>query len=507
MPKMFVFFCTPLRLAPRLCAALLCFMVSTPTWAWWHCDWKQRVKVTLPASVDAGKLVELLLPKDEIKNLLGGYTATNNDLSLRVVADDNSTEIPFYLDKIAEQNAKNIRLWIKPNARTSSFYIYVNNTNVGASNTQSSLNVFNNLTTAPNSLSEGLRYHTRKRGARNTSLKDFLDRFDDTADNDSNYGCKRLTLANRIENSYHFGSNQNILTAITFILNVPADEVGSWGIRMGPDFGDGGAIYIDGDVVDDKWGQNLWWNLWWPAWWGSNPAVISGTKYLSAGAHLVTIYGSEICCDGRGEIQLRKPNGNWQLLSITNFNIIAPSCNKNDTAIPPSPSIEAAPATPKMTVSKTASTIYDPINGSTNPRAISGAKVRYTIAVKKTGKGNPTDLSIVDTIPSNTTFVGANISSITNPVPSSTTPQILGPIMWWTDNSNLTLSSNDIAYSTAAGGGTPFTSTMPTGTNATTGANPNVKGIKIEPKGSYNPACSPAKNPKRFFIEFDVLVN
>jgi uncharacterized repeat protein (TIGR01451 family) len=56
-----------------------------------------------------------------------------------------------------------------------------------------------------------------------------------------------------------------------------------------------------------------------------------------------------------------------------------------------------------LSVQKTSAVISDPFNGTTNPKAIPGAVVEYTIVVSNTGATAATNVSISDLIPANTT--------------------------------------------------------------------------------------------------------
>lgn len=62
-----------------------------------------------------------------------------------------------------------------------------------------------------------------------------------------------------------------------------------------------------------------------------------------------------------------------------------------------------------LTVAKTSVVISDPVNGSTNPKAIPGARVRYTITVTNSGATAATSVSLTDPIPANTTFFAGSI--------------------------------------------------------------------------------------------------
>jgi uncharacterized repeat protein (TIGR01451 family) len=64
-----------------------------------------------------------------------------------------------------------------------------------------------------------------------------------------------------------------------------------------------------------------------------------------------------------------------------------------------------AVASAALSVAKTSSVISDPFNNTTNPKAIPGAIVQYSITVTNTGASAATGVGINDPLPANTTFV------------------------------------------------------------------------------------------------------
>lgn len=62
-----------------------------------------------------------------------------------------------------------------------------------------------------------------------------------------------------------------------------------------------------------------------------------------------------------------------------------------------------------LTVSKTSAVFSDPVNGTTNPKAIPLAIVEYTITVENSGSAPATSIQIADVIPTNTTFQAGSI--------------------------------------------------------------------------------------------------
>lgn len=64
-----------------------------------------------------------------------------------------------------------------------------------------------------------------------------------------------------------------------------------------------------------------------------------------------------------------------------------------------------------LTVTKTATVVSDPFNGVTNPKAIPGAIVRYTVTVANASTTTGADaVAIDDVIPTNTTYVAGSLT-------------------------------------------------------------------------------------------------
>ena len=63
-----------------------------------------------------------------------------------------------------------------------------------------------------------------------------------------------------------------------------------------------------------------------------------------------------------------------------------------------------------VTLSKTSTIVYDPVNLAAFPKAIPGATVRYCITATNNGPGIATGVKIDDAIPTNTTYVPNSIT-------------------------------------------------------------------------------------------------
>ncbi len=76
-----------------------------------------------------------------------------------------------------------------------------------------------------------------------------------------------------------------------------------------------------------------------------------------------------------------------------------------------------------ITVTKTSTVLWDPINGSTNPKAIPGAVLEYCIAVANaSGGADATSVAISDTIPANLSYYDSLVSG------PATIPGLIGVV-------------------------------------------------------------------------------
>lgn len=140
-----------------------------------------------------------------------------------------------------------------------------------------------------------------------------------------------------------------------------------------------------------------------------------------------------------------------------------------------------------LEISKTSTVISDPVNGTTNPKAIPGAVVEYAITVRNVGAGTVDASSIVllDVMPAGMAFAVGTPVTFTN----GTTTSGLGTFN----------ASTMVTYSQATNGVAPYTYT-PTGT-----FDANVRGIRIAPTGTMAAATSATAQPS-FTIRFRAQV-
>jgi hypothetical protein len=158
-------------------------------------------------------------------------------------------------------------------------------------------------------------------------------------------------------------------------------------------------------------------------------------------------------------------------------------------------------AVPDILVLKSVQTLSDPVNGTTNPKAIPGAFVLYSIAATNQGPG-ATDgdtVAITDPIPANAALFVGDID-----VPSS------GPVLFIDGAtasglsytfSSLASTTDDVEFSNNDGA----SYTYDPGPDADPdGVNSNVTHMRVNPKGVFNGA-SGGNNPS-FELKFKVRV-
>ncbi|MEE8077555.1 MAG: choice-of-anchor Q domain-containing protein, partial [Pseudomonadales bacterium] len=159
---------------------------------------------------------------------------------------------------------------------------------------------------------------------------------------------------------------------------------------------------------------------------------------------------------------------------------------------------EAAAVAPDITVMKTVTTLEDPFNGTTDPKAIPAATVLYTIGLTNSGSG-PADVDSV---------------VITEPIPANTALRVIdfdagnaGPVAFvdGTPASGLTYTfvalgdpGDDVEFSND--GGSTYTYTPVADGN---GVDTTVTDIRINPKGTFLSSTSGDPN---FEVLFKAIV-
>jgi hypothetical protein len=108
------------------------------------------------------------------------------------------------------------------------------------------------------------------------------------------YGAGYVPEFTNLSNQGTFGGSSGDIAFHTLItLDVTPSQAGIWNMQFGIDYGWGGALFVDGSLVDFR-NTDMWWN-------GSyaDPSqILSGGVNLAVGGHTIELFGLELCCDG-----------------------------------------------------------------------------------------------------------------------------------------------------------------------------------------------------------------
>ena len=140
---------------------------------------------------------------------------------------------------------------------------------------------------------------------------------------------------------------------------------------------------------------------------------------------------------------------------------------------------------PNLLVIKSVTVISDPVEGTTKPKSLPGAVMQYQITVSNNGSGPADNNSLV----------------ITDPLPA-TTKFLLGSVVFTdgTPNSGLSLAPANVSYSNVGSAG-PWTYTP---VSDGSGADPNVKALKIAPQGTL--AGKSGATAPNFSVTFRIII-
>ncbi len=299
---------------------LTIYMFSGECMAYWSCAWPYRTTVTVQetsASNLSNYQVKLTLSG---ASLNGAYAWSEDGFDLRVVDSDDQTLMNYWVEDWDKTN-QTATIWVLFDTLAASssrdIYLYYGN---GFADT---------LANVPFTFTEpGIKFHTRNTTTDPDSLSEAFSIFDAANDSTAGYGCTFITDFTGVNNSGTFGANNNFTAYSETYFEVKAAETGTWGIRYGSDFGDGGGLYVDGITLEEDWLTDLWWQLNW-----GHSDVLQGTINLTEGYHKLEVIGSEGCCDGGITVQFQKPGGSFITYNTTNIEIRSRACPVNEPTV------------------------------------------------------------------------------------------------------------------------------------------------------------------------------
>ena len=211
--------------------------------------------------------------------------------------------------------------------------------------------------------------------------------------------------------------------------------------------------------------------------------VVAGTAMTEIGA-LATV--STKTYEYQFDVLVTDPTGTWSALVTADEGTEGTVSHTNTNTF-------EVRESPSLTLLKMVQTFSDPINISSNPKAIPGAHMDYTIIVTNSGAGYvDTDSSILtDPIPTGTELFVGNISDGSDPATAGN-----GPVLF-TDGGGAAASTLIYTFTSLASLADDMhfsSTTAPADTNdpawdyvpvSTGGFDSNVKFIRITPKGSH----------------------
>ncbi len=296
---------------------LIALIISFPSFARQSCEWPFRTQIDVQENSISGSQLQSYQVQFEIdaSTLSSDYDWSTNGQDLYIYDSDDQTRLEFWIDSW-DQAAKQATLWVRfptlDRGEVRTIYFYYGNKN--APTAGDAPFPFDN---------PGIKFHTRFSTANPNNLNQARKAFNASNDLNPSYGCGFITNFDGITNRSQFGiSNSNFGAFSESYFLVKPGESGQWEFRYGADFGRGGALYINGNPLEQQWRDNLWWaNNW-----NNASQVLQGTATLNGGYQKLEVLGFEDCCDGGITVQFKKPGGNWATFSTDNIDIRSRAC-------------------------------------------------------------------------------------------------------------------------------------------------------------------------------------
>lgn len=102
------------------------------------------------------------------------------------------------------------------------------------------------------------------------------------------------------------GPHRDYAAKFTIDFLLTEAQAGTYEMQFGVDFGRGGALFVNGVAMafNPR-------DMWWSGSYANAAHILQATVNLAAGAHQVTLYGIENCCDGAMQGRFRGPGMEW----------------------------------------------------------------------------------------------------------------------------------------------------------------------------------------------------
>ncbi len=448
--------------------------------AWFDCAWPYRSEVVVTETSGSTLVDYQILLQFTAADFDSDYNWSDAAEDLRVLDQDDTTQLEHFVE-FWDAGTQTGRVWVQLNSlpanSTRTLYLYVGN--VDADSTSTPLTF-----TEP-----GIKFNTRQTTADPTDRASAFAALDSAPLVTPGYGCAFISNYTGINNQGLFSppaQNGNFVAYTESFFEVAPGEAGIWSFRYGGDFGRGGGLYVDDAVLEESWNDDLWWAFNWAA----SAEVLEGSITLTEGYHKLEIIGFEGCCDGGITVQFRRPGGAYTTFEIGSINVVSRKCPVQ------TPTLTAGPMTaqlPDLQVSLTPSVIQDPINATSNPKALPGSHTRMRVEVTNVGSGSPAlnTVTFSNSIPANSwLYLPTNPFTFTQgTVSSALSFSYVDPA---SPVDSVEFSDN---------GGVTFTHVPAPGAD---GAAVNVTDIRITPTGKMS--CASDGSTPSFTFDYELLV-
>lgn len=125
----------------------------------------------------------------------------------------------------------------------------------------------------------------------------------------SGYCDRALSLFDGVSNQSTCSGGANNI-AFHMQVGFSLASSGIFNFRIGPDFGWGGALFLDGSALDFRTTD-----MWWSGSYGDPAQIFLESVLLGSGNHVLDVYGAEGCCDGAQQGQYQDAAGAWVTFS------------------------------------------------------------------------------------------------------------------------------------------------------------------------------------------------
>jgi len=302
-----------MTLVKNLLVVVFLSIFSINSFGYWSCAWPYQTEITIQENSGTTLTDYQVEISITASGLNAGYSWTDDGFDLRLIDSDDETLLDFWLEDWNEVS-QTATVWVRFDSLTANsnktIYMYYGN------------EYADTLANVPFTFVDpGIKFHTRNITDDPDSLSEAESLFDASDDSTSGYGCGFITDFTGITNFVQYGSANDFIAFSETYFEVQASEVGTWGIRYGSDFGNGGGLYVDGTTLEEDWNSDLWWESNW-----NHTDVLEGTIDLSEGYHKLEVIGGEGCCDGGITVQFQKPGDSFTTYSTANIDIVSRAC-------------------------------------------------------------------------------------------------------------------------------------------------------------------------------------